>query len=84
MTDPRRPAELSHDEVVDLAASFVLGALDEDEMAAVRAHLASCAESHAEFDELGGMRAGAAGKPAPGRAAARPQGSDHGRRGSRP
>ena len=55
MTDPRRPAELSHDEVVDLAASFVLGALDEDEMAAVRAHLASCAESHAEFDELGGM-----------------------------
>ena len=55
MTDPRRPADLSHDEVVDLAASFVLGALDEDEMAAVRAHLASCAESHDEFDELGGM-----------------------------
>jgi anti-sigma factor RsiW len=55
MTDPRRPAELSHDEVVDLAASFVLGALDEDEMAAVRAHLASCAEPHTEFDELGGM-----------------------------
>jgi hypothetical protein len=55
MTDPRRPAELSHDEVVDLAASFVLSALDEDEMAAVRAHLASCAEPHTEFDELGGM-----------------------------
>ena len=55
MTDPRRPAELSHDEVVDLAASFVLGALDEDGMAAVRAHLASCAESHDEFDELGGI-----------------------------
>ena len=55
MTDSRRPAELSHDEIVDLAASFVLGALDEDEMAAVSAHLASCAQSHAEFDELGGM-----------------------------
>ncbi len=55
MTDPRRPAELTHDEAVDLAASFVLGALDEDEMAAVRAHLASCAEPHDEFDELGGM-----------------------------
>jgi hypothetical protein len=55
MTDPRRPAELTHDEVVDLAASFVLGALDEDEMAAVRAHVASCADPHAEIDELGGM-----------------------------
>jgi hypothetical protein len=55
MTDPRRPAELTHDEVVDLAASFVLGALDEDEMASVRGHLASCADPHAEFDELGGM-----------------------------
>jgi anti-sigma-K factor RskA len=55
MTDARRPAELSHDEVVDLAAPFVLAALDEDEMAAVRAHLASCAEPHAEFDELGGV-----------------------------
>ena len=55
MTDPRRPAELSHDEVVDLAASFVLGALDEDEMAAIRAHVASCPDPHAELDELGGM-----------------------------
>jgi anti-sigma factor RsiW len=55
MTDPRRPTELTHDEVVDLAASFVLGALDEDEMAAVRAHLASCADPHAELAELGGM-----------------------------
>lgn len=55
MTDPRRAAELTHDEVVDLMASFVLGALDEDEPAAVRAHLASCSERHAELDELGGM-----------------------------
>lgn len=55
MTDPRRPAELTHDEVVDLTAAFVLGALDEDEMAAVRAHVASCADPHPELDELGGM-----------------------------
>ena len=55
MTDPRRPAELTHDEVVDLAASFVLGALDDDEMAAIRAHVASCPDPHDELDELGGM-----------------------------
>ncbi len=55
MTDPRRPADLTHDEVVDLTAAFVLGALDEDEMAAVRAHMASCADPHAELGELGGM-----------------------------
>lgn len=55
MTDPRRPAELTHDEVVDLGASFVLGALDEDEMAAIRAHVGSCPDPHAELDELGGM-----------------------------
>jgi anti-sigma factor RsiW len=52
MTDPRRPADLTHDEAMDLAASFVLGALDDDEMAAVRAHLASCPEPHTEFQEL--------------------------------
>ena len=46
MTDQRRPAELTHDEVRDLAASFVLGALDDAEMAAVREHLATCAEPH--------------------------------------
>lgn len=55
MTDQRRPAELTHDEVVDLAASFVLGALDDDEMAAVRAHLASCPEPHTELAELAGV-----------------------------
>jgi anti-sigma factor RsiW len=52
MTDQRRPADLTHDEAMDLAASFVLGALDDDEMAAVRAHLASCPEPHTEFREL--------------------------------
>jgi anti-sigma-K factor RskA len=57
MTDPRRPTqpELTCDEVRDLAASFVLGALDEVEMAAVRDHLASCADPHAEVAELAGM-----------------------------
>jgi anti-sigma-K factor RskA len=55
MTDQRRPAELTHDEVLDLAASFVLGALDDDEMAAVRDHLASCREPHPEIVELAGV-----------------------------
>lgn len=55
MTDQRRPAELTHDEVLDLAASFVLGALDDAEMAAVREHLASCREPHPEIAELAGV-----------------------------
>jgi anti-sigma-K factor RskA len=50
--DPMRPGGLTHDEAMDLAASFVLDALEPDEMAAVREHLATCAESHAEFAEL--------------------------------
>jgi anti-sigma-K factor RskA len=52
MTDPRLPVDLTCDEVRDLAASFVLGALDEDEAAAVRAHLATCEDAHAELSEL--------------------------------
>jgi hypothetical protein len=54
MTDPRRP-DLTCDEVRDLAASFVLGALDDDEMAFVSDHLASCADPHAEYVELAGV-----------------------------
>jgi anti-sigma-K factor RskA len=46
---------LTCDEVRDLAAPFVLGALDADEMDAVRGHLASCAEPHPEFAELGSV-----------------------------
>jgi hypothetical protein len=50
MTDPRRPGGqpggLTCDEVRDLAASFVLGALSEPEMDAVRDHLADCPELH--------------------------------------
>src|SRR4029079_2316818 len=37
------------------AASFVLGALSEPEMDAVRDHLADCAELHEEFTELGAV-----------------------------
>ncbi len=55
MTDPRTPGGLRCDEVVDLAASFVLGALPDDEMAAVRDHLSTCAEPHPEIAELGGV-----------------------------
>jgi anti-sigma-K factor RskA len=58
MTDDRRPGEatdLTCDEVRDLAASFVLGALHADEARAVRAHLATCPNPHPEMTELGGV-----------------------------
>jgi hypothetical protein len=57
MTQPREPnvPDLTCDDVRDLAASFVLGALDDDEMAAVREHLATCADPHSEIVELGGV-----------------------------
>jgi len=54
MTDPI-DGGMTCDEVRDLAAPFVLGALDPDEMDAVRGHLASCAEPHPEFAELGSV-----------------------------
>ena len=59
MTDPTRPTrpDLSCDEVRELAASFVLGALGANEADAVRAHLASCADTHAEMAELGSVLA---------------------------
>ena len=46
---------MTHEQVVDLAPLFVLGALEEAEMTSVREHLATCPESHAEFEELGGV-----------------------------
>jgi Anti-sigma-K factor rskA, C-terminal/Putative zinc-finger len=55
VTDPRLPGGLSCDEVRDLAASFVLDALPEAEMAAVREHLATCPEPHPEIAELSGV-----------------------------
>jgi len=54
LTRSTRP-DLSCDDVRELAASFVLGALDVDEADAVRAHLASCAEPHPEMAELGSV-----------------------------
>lgn len=54
MTPPIRPG-LTCDEVRDLAAGFVLGALEPDEAAAVRAHLATCPEAHPEMNELAGV-----------------------------
>lgn len=59
MTDPRlpggQPGGLTCDAVRDLAASFVLDALPDDEMAAVREHLATCPEPHPEIAELAGV-----------------------------
>ena len=52
-------------EVADRAPLFVLGALSEDEAAAVREHLATCAEAHAEVRELGGVAAYLADLPEP-------------------
>ena len=50
-----QPTPMSHEQALDLAPLYVLGALEEAEMAAVREHLATCPRSHAEFEELGGV-----------------------------
>jgi hypothetical protein len=47
--------ELTCDQVRDLAAGFVLGALDPAAVHDVRDHLAECREPHPEMDELGGV-----------------------------
>ena len=47
-----QPPPLSCDDVRELAAPFVLGALDTAEDDAVRAHLATCSDAHAEIAEL--------------------------------
>lgn len=46
---------MTHEQAVDLAPLFVLGALEEAEMTSVREHLATCQQSHDEFAELGGV-----------------------------
>ncbi len=51
MTEPR----MTHEEALELAPLYVLGALTRDEEAEVREHLATCQLSHAEIDELGGV-----------------------------
>ena len=55
MTEPMRPTELTCDDVREMAGSFVLGALEPAEEAAVRAHLASCADAHDEVAEAGSV-----------------------------
>ena len=47
--------ELTCDEVREMAGAFVLGALEPEELAAVRAHLATCEDAHDEIAELGGV-----------------------------
>ena len=51
MTEPR----MTHEQATDLAAGYVLGALERDEELAVREHLASCQLAHPEFEALGGV-----------------------------
>jgi hypothetical protein len=46
---------MSHDQARDLAAGYVLDALDPVEEAAVRDHLATCPEAHHEFEVLGSV-----------------------------
>src|SRR6476661_5807055 len=55
MSDLRRPADLTCDEVRELAGAFVLGALREEDAAAVRAHLDTCPDAHAEILALAEM-----------------------------
>ena len=46
---------MTHDDARDLAAGFVLGALEPAKEQAVREHLATCREPHDEFSVLGGV-----------------------------
>ncbi len=55
MTDRGSMAPLTCDEVRDLGAGFVLGALEPGEMDAVRAHLATCSDAHEELAGLAGV-----------------------------
>lgn len=56
MTGPDRMGNLGCDDVRELAAAYVLGALDAADEAAVREHLAGGhADAHPEFEELGSV-----------------------------
>jgi hypothetical protein len=55
MSDPEAMRELTCDEVREMAGAFVLGALDAQGDAAVRAHLGGHADGHPEIVELGGV-----------------------------
>ena len=69
MTDPR----MTHDEAIDLAAGYVLGALEPAEEAAVREHLATCRAAAPGVRGARRRRAGAPGarRDRAGRAAGR-------------
>ncbi len=81
MTD--RP-NLTCDEVRDLAPLFVTGALDEDEMDAVREHIADCDDQHVEIAELGEAATALLESAEPAEPPGRAQAAPHGRRGRRP
>ncbi|MFL5775214.1 MAG: anti-sigma factor domain-containing protein [Chloroflexota bacterium] len=49
------PPPLTHAEAIELAPMYVLDALEPADAAAVREHLTTCPESHAEFEQLGGV-----------------------------
>ena len=51
MTEPR----MTHEDAIELAPAFVLGALERSEEAAVRDHLATCGLPHQEFQAFGGV-----------------------------
>ena len=55
MTGPGPIQDMTCDEVRELAGSFVLGALPPADADAVRAHLDTCDDAHAEIRELGGV-----------------------------
>ena len=68
MTSGSRSAplvELTCDELSELAGLYVLDALEPAEREQVRAHLATCAEAHAEIRELGGVIPALASLPEP-------------------
>jgi len=46
---------LTHEEALEMAGAFVLGALGPADAAAMREHLATCSESHDEIAELGSV-----------------------------
>ena len=55
MTGPGPTQDMTCDEIREVAGAFVLGALPPAEAEAVRAHLDSCDDAHAEIRELGGV-----------------------------
>ena len=76
--------DLTHEEVLELAGAFVLGALEPADEAAVRAHLATCSRVPRRDRRARRRAAGPRRERADRRAAGRAAGADHGRRGRGP